>query len=773
MSENFEKTFMARQYKDHREEVLIEREMGMLQATQPYVEREIKIEKLTQEMKILRDEYYAKLFKLEEELRELKNGDVTVEKKKFVRKCPNGDCHGFLSTALKCELCDCWACADCREVKGFTNEEKENHECDKNILESVKMLDKDSKPCPKCSALIFKIEGCFQANTPILMWDQTIKMSQDIKVGDELIGDDGEKRVVLDTCQGEDDMFEVIQKNGERYVVNSKHKLVVKGVGNTEPIEILVSDYMKLSEKDKKYLYGYKSANGINYEKQNVDLDPYMLGLWLGDGTHSHPIIASNDYEIQKYILEWCDSNNAELVHDEGVKFRIRRKGQNNGKDKLRKTVGHDINCIGCNMKKQKICELNNKKEGKENITKGKNPFTELLTKYNLIKNKHIPREYMMNSRDIRLKVLAGLIDTDGCVLNNGKRICIGQVNKTLASQIEILCRSLGYIVNTRVIKRKNVKCPGVDKKNYQDSYQLNISGNISEIPTILHRKKCTDSAPNKDYQKTSINVKCIGKDKYYGWKVDNNKRFIGIDFTVLRNCDQMYCVECHTAFSWRTLKIETGVIHNPHYFEYQRRANNGVVPRNPLDVQCGRELDMNFVNRLMEKLEPPLPKGWKKQVKITRGYFNNEMRQVTYVSPRGEVHQNHPSKMDDVINICRQVIHIRHVEQPRFRALDRLNDNLQMRIDYMRNKVNKEDFKKVLQKKEKENMKRGEISNIIGMYVSVMTDLMYRVLEGAQPTCVKSEMNELRVYTNNCLEVVSKTYNCKKYIISESFEFA
>lgn len=59
------------------------------------------------------------------------------------------------------------------------------------------------------------------------------------------------------------------------------------------------------------------------------------------------------------------------------------------------------------------------------------------------------------------------------------------------------------------------------------------------------------------------------------------------------------------------------------------------------------------------------------------------------------------------------------------------------------------------------------------------MTDLMYRVLEGAQPTCVggrrqgiKSEMNELRVYTNNCLEVVSRTYNCKKYVINESFEF-
>jgi hypothetical protein len=64
-----------------------------------------------------------------------------------------------------------------------------------------------------------------------------------------------------------------------------------------------------------------------------------------------------------------------------------------------------------------------------------------------------------------------------------------------------------------------------------------------------------------------------------------------------------------------------------------------------------------------------------------------------------------------------------------------------------------------------------NSISNIIGMYVSVMTDLMYRVLGGGVGS-VKSEMNELRVYTNNCLEVVSKTYNCKKYSINETFQF-
>ena len=53
-------------------------------------------------------------------------------------------------------------------------------------------------------------------------------MSQDIAVGDELVGDDGEKRTVLDTTIGQDMMYEVKQKNGMTYVVNSKHTLLLK-----------------------------------------------------------------------------------------------------------------------------------------------------------------------------------------------------------------------------------------------------------------------------------------------------------------------------------------------------------------------------------------------------------------------------------------------------------------------------------------------------------------------------------------------------------------
>jgi hypothetical protein len=50
--------------------------------------------------------------------------------------------------------------------------------------------------------------------------------------------------------------------------------------------------------------------------------------------------------------------------------------------------------------------------------------------------------------------------------------------------------------------------------------------------------------------------------------------------------CPQMWCVECHTTFDWNTGEIETGVIHNPHYYEFQRR--NGTLQRNPGDIPGG-----------------------------------------------------------------------------------------------------------------------------------------------------------------------------------------
>ena len=53
--------------------------------------------------------------------------------------------------------------------------------------------------------------------------------------------------------------------------------------------------------------------------------------------------------------------------------------------------------------------------------------------------------------------------------------------------------------------------------------------------------------------------------------------------------CDQMWCPQDQVAFSWRTGQIDAGHVHNPHYYEYQRRVNNGQVQRNPHDNPCNQ----------------------------------------------------------------------------------------------------------------------------------------------------------------------------------------
>jgi hypothetical protein len=718
---------------------LFERELGMMPQTQIHVDNEIQIENLQKENVNIKSEIKILQDKIESNnnlIYEIKYGKTDKTKRRtFVRKCPNGDCRGFLSSNLKCSICEKWACGDCREVKGDTRDA--DHTCNKDTIESIKILEKETKECPKCSYKIYRIEGCFAKNTPMLMWDQSIKMSQDITIGDIMIGDDGQQRKVLNVCSGKDKMYEITQNNGETYVVNSKHTLVLKNVGKDDKIEILVDDYMKLNQTKKNTLLGFKSENGINYQEQNVELDPYMLGLWLGDGTHTLPIIASNDFEIQKYIFNWCENHDAELIHDEAYKFRIRRKGKSNGISNLVKPIGQNQSnkCKGCTYKKMKICDLQ-KNDNRLTYPNKTNPFMDKLNKYNLVGNKHIPKEYMMNSREVRLKLLAGIIDTDGCLSNNGKRITIGQVNKLLSDQISILAHSLGYVVNKRMVERNNIKCPGVERKNYQNNYIVNIShSNLSEIPTILKRKECKNSQTNKNYQKTKISVKLIGEGTYYGWQLDGNHRFIGTDFTVLRNCNQMYCTPeyggCGTAFDWKTLKIETK-IHNPHYYEYMKKQ--GTLQREAGDIICGQELDYNFYNNLAKKINP--------------------------------------KKNQIIFDMIRMIQHARLVELRRFTPNAR-ESNLDLRILYMRKKIPVESMKRDLQKREKDNGKKKEIFNVIQMFIQCVTDIFYRLYDNPKLIDnILKEIHTLGMYTNECLKNISKSYKCTEYYFNQELEF-
>jgi len=157
------RSFMTTKYKKHREEILFLQEVSFLPATQIEVERELKCEEIESKMRQLRDQ----MAELDREYHEVKwgrDGEKQKIRSTFIRACPSNDCRGFLSSQWKCGLCKVHVCKYCHEIKEDLGEEGEEdpHVCDPNTLASAKALAKDSKPCPKCACLIFKIDGCDQ-----------------------------------------------------------------------------------------------------------------------------------------------------------------------------------------------------------------------------------------------------------------------------------------------------------------------------------------------------------------------------------------------------------------------------------------------------------------------------------------------------------------------------------------------------------------------------------------------------------------------------------
>ena len=148
--------------------MLFEGEKAKIPETMQAVENYLNVNKWKEDVKEKDkkiDDLLVELTKLRRERNKLiedievvkKGGDIKEkEKKVFMRACPKSDCNGFLSSQWKCAVCKVNVCSECHEIK------EEGHVCDENILASAKALKKDSKPCPGCSALIFKISGCDQ-----------------------------------------------------------------------------------------------------------------------------------------------------------------------------------------------------------------------------------------------------------------------------------------------------------------------------------------------------------------------------------------------------------------------------------------------------------------------------------------------------------------------------------------------------------------------------------------------------------------------------------
>jgi hypothetical protein len=284
LAQNTSDDFHNKRYRDYVAKIILEREKSLLPATQFLAfekkeeeKRKKKADEILKEIKVFKEI----VFNLENERRDLLyyRQDENKESKQvhtFVGHCPYGSCKGYLNSEHTCGLCEKKACRSCRQVR-------HKGECDKDTVETVKLLTKECRQCPGCHAPIHKTEGCDQIfcqheDTPIWMWDGSKKKAKDIKSGDVLIGDDGSPRIVDKLTSGEDELYEVKQKYGDSYKVIGNHLLTLEYENSRKLIDISVIDYLKY-EKTLKNICRSAYCGRINWGSTETPQTSYKFGL--------------------------------------------------------------------------------------------------------------------------------------------------------------------------------------------------------------------------------------------------------------------------------------------------------------------------------------------------------------------------------------------------------------------------------------------------------------------------------------------------------------
>jgi DNA-directed RNA polymerase beta subunit/intein/homing endonuclease len=407
---------------------------------------------------------------------------------------------------------------------------------------------------------------CFDPETQILMWDGTSKRAGDIIVGDVLVDDLGNPTNVRTTCSGFKNMYDVIpdKDNFMQHRVTDNHILSLKIRGhksirksnrkdrkythiveflNREEIrfqekyfnslkeaeefvntfnddntlDITIEEYLKLNKRTQDKLVLFKTE-GIHWAKKDVEMNPYLLGMWLGDGLSDGSGFALNyktDDETLAYWENWAQENGALITRGKRYNFSIVSK-----KNKEASASGL------CNRVEEA-------------------PLKKYLRKYNLLNNKHIPNEYLTNDRETRLKVLAGLIDTDGSVRANGHevRICQGPANYKIIEDAYALAMSLGFSCGVKEgTSQWTDEKSGI--KKFSTYKELTITGEkIYEIPTLLPRKKLvpmknkTLLLRSKSFMCSKFNLVEAGIGPYVGWQLhDKRGRFCLKDGLAVHN---------------------------------------------------------------------------------------------------------------------------------------------------------------------------------------------------------------------------------------------
>ena len=372
---------------------------------------------------------------------------------------------------------------------------------------------------------------------------------------------------------------------------------------------------------------------------------------------------------------------------------------------------------------------------------------------YNNFNKSFLTKEYKNLNEDIIYERELGFMQGTHQIIENRKRLSILEQERNISNAIRRYCDKMNSIPDKSLIPCVlNFKTHETLQKYFEHVVQINreydllindltiknVNGAVkSEFITKCTTGECKGLVSIRNHEcnvcSSHYCKKCL--EVKHQEHTCNEDTLITINFlkkdskncpscqtTIYKidGCNQMFCVSCHTAFDWKTLRIEHDRIHNPHYFEYIRA--NGNTPQQTQHDICFTEINTNFINFLNMKRFP-----LKMHIKI--------------------------------LEICRQIMHLRYTQQNN-QEINTFNINLENRILLINNKLSEKEFKVIIQRKVKKMEQQKDFNNIINLCVLGGTEIMLKARRNNDKNFYPlEEIKDLSVYLNKLIDNHNKIY--------------
>ncbi len=320
-------------------------------------------------------------------------------------------------------------------------------------------------------------------DTPLATPDGWTTMGE-VEVGDHLIGADGKPTRVVAATEVMHDRpcYEVEFSDGTTVIADGNHQWLTDTRASRKSAHAAATGYNRMRNQrtfaevrtteeiaatlrcdtaDRRLNHSVNATRPIDLPERELPLAPYVLGVWLGDGTSASAAFTSADPEIAAYV-EGEDYYAPEIRHlYYGIQFvppepaaerfcvvcgetfvpktsQVRTCGRScGGKARFMSTPVAQPTCPDCG---RPTCGLRQCQQCRNE----RGTVQALLRTMGVLGNKHIPDEFLRASESQRRALLAGLLDTDGTVLPSGS-VQFSVTNERLARDTYELVVSLGY----------------------------------------------------------------------------------------------------------------------------------------------------------------------------------------------------------------------------------------------------------------------------------------------------------------------------------------